>query len=335
MASEAGTSIYESDPGPPPDSAFLPGALRHLVPGREGRLLDPRRTPVRVLSLDLRRGLFEVEVRAFEDKGARWLVPFESCVEYQFAPGEDAPPVQVAELEDAVRRLDRPLAVPANPAVLASTRRRLATERGAAEACLDAAGISWLDIGDSVRRRSGHDQLFDLLEDWLGRDGLDEMDARFAGTFVSNPGSGELVKGHALVLAELGLCPFAGKVVRDPELFQGEGSKERRAVHILRRMAFVQALFARVRPQQQVLYRGMHLERQVQWHFNSFVSATFSLEVAFSNFQAGPASSSGILLRQPLPIDRLFMTFLETRALSRQYREAEAVLVGTASEATF
>ena len=34
--------------------------------------------------------------------------------------------------------------------------------------------------------------------------GLAALDRDFTETFVSNPNSGELVKGHAIVLAELG-----------------------------------------------------------------------------------------------------------------------------------
>ncbi len=325
----SGTDVYLTDPARAPDSEFEPGELRHLVAGRCGRLLDPRRTPVRVLGLDLARGFFEVEVRAFEDVGARWLVPVESCGGYQFLPGDDTSPEILAALEDAVRRLDRPLEVPADAAALTVTRQRLAAVRAEAAAWLDRRRISTLSLADAIRTREGVAQLSSLLEEWLDRAGLAQLDAEFAASFASNPRSGELVKGHAIVLAELGLCPFAGTVVRDPRLFQGPWTRERRAEHLLRRMGFVQALFARATPPVPVLYRGMHFEGSTSPPPPaSFVSATFSLEVASSNFSAGGTSSSGALLRQPLPLGRLLMTFVETRAFSRQFREAEAVLIG-------
>ena len=50
---------------------------------------------------------------------------------------------------------------------------------------------------------------------------------------ISNPRSGAMVKGHAIVLAELGLCPFNGRVVRDSTLFDDPYSKEARAEHLL------------------------------------------------------------------------------------------------------
>jgi hypothetical protein len=46
-----------------------------------------------------------------------------------------------------------------------------------------------------------------------------------------------LVRGHAIVLAELGLCDYLGKAPRDPELFAGRWSRERRTDHLLWRLA--------------------------------------------------------------------------------------------------
>jgi len=79
--------MYQYDPDARPDSEFAPGELRWLVTGNTGRLLDGRRTPVRVTALDLAHGYFEAEILAFEDAGARWLVPLEDVTRYQFAPG--------------------------------------------------------------------------------------------------------------------------------------------------------------------------------------------------------------------------------------------------------
>jgi len=69
-------SIYQTAADPAPDSEFEPGELDHLVVGNAGRLLDPRRTPVTVVGIRLEVGTFVVRLEAFEDKGARWEVPF-------------------------------------------------------------------------------------------------------------------------------------------------------------------------------------------------------------------------------------------------------------------
>ncbi|MHC4774461.1 MAG: hypothetical protein ACYTBR_04230, partial [Planctomycetota bacterium] len=76
-------SIYQSAPDPVPDSEFEAGELRHLVAGNVGRLLDPRRTPIAVVDIRPRVGLFVVRLEAFEDKGACWEIPFEEVDRYQ------------------------------------------------------------------------------------------------------------------------------------------------------------------------------------------------------------------------------------------------------------
>jgi hypothetical protein len=55
------------------------------------------------------------------------------------------------------------------------------------------------------------------------------------------------------------------------------------------------------------------------------VSASFSRRVAENHFGSADAVA-GAPYRQRLQPGRLFMTFLKTGAMTRQYREAEAVL---------
>jgi hypothetical protein len=59
----------------------------------------------------------------------------------------------------------------------------------------------------------------------------------------------------------------------------------------------------------------------------SFVSATFSVDVAREHFLGGPDTRTAVLWRRRVPIDRLLMTFVETRALNGRFKEAEAVLL--------
>ena len=109
---EASQGVYAVGPAALPNSAFLPGRIAHLRPGRTGRVLDPRRTPVRVIDLDDRRGYFQVEIMAFEDAGATWLVPLEQVTHYQFSPGEDLPAVTANLLTDLAVGLSADLTVP-------------------------------------------------------------------------------------------------------------------------------------------------------------------------------------------------------------------------------
>ena len=100
MSGSRGAVIHESDPAILPDAAFALGAPALLVPGNTGRMLDTRRTPVRVAALQLETGTWICEVLAFEDEGARWALPFEGVTSFQF--GRHA-----ASLDAATHEIDR------------------------------------------------------------------------------------------------------------------------------------------------------------------------------------------------------------------------------------
>jgi hypothetical protein len=166
--------------------------------------------------------------------------------------------------------------------------------------------------------------------------GLAELERAFAQTYVSNPASGEVVKGHAIVLAEMGLCPFAGTLVRDPGLFDGAGARERRRAHILARLAFLAELTALLGADELELYRAIAGEAELgPARPASLLAASFSREVAMAHFDGGPATRFALVMRQRVPAGRLFMSFLETAAMSGRYAEAEAVLIGAPGAALF
>jgi hypothetical protein len=322
--------IYQSDPAPAPDGDFEPGRLGHILTGNEGRLLDQRRTPVRIGALRSEQGLFEVEILAFEDRGASWWVPFEDVGRYQFARASaTASERELAERRAAVRRFDRPLHVRSRQGASEGSRGQLQSERASAARWLADRGFEGFDAAPAIASRDGQPGTMALLEEYLGSIGLLEMDQAFAETFVSNPHSGELVKGHAIVLGELGLCVYSGKVVRDPGLFEGAWRKERRAAHIFARLGFTQALWSLASNPGAPLYRAISSEGALTACTGaSLISATFSQDVATAHFRGGDSATFAAVVRQPLPLGRLFMSFLETREMSRRYREAEAVLLG-------
>jgi hypothetical protein len=324
------TPAYQSDPDALPDGAFEPGALRHLVPGNRGRLLDSRRTPVVVRGVRVEHGMFELEVAAFEDAGARWLLPFEDVGKFQFALGAaSAPPDAVATFERAVGRLDRPLTIPADRSARRATLRAVAAERERVAAWLGRRlppGVP--DLALLVERGEGDERLYEAVEALMAERGLAELERAFADRYVSNPFSGELVKGHTIVLAELGLAAYHGTIVRDPGLFDGGWSRARRRDHLVTRLATVQALLARAGNATVRLYRGIAWDgRPARRRPRSLVSATFSRALAEDHFGGGPTTAAAALYRQDVPAERVLMTFAETRALNRQFKEAEAVLL--------
>lgn len=323
--------IYQSDPDKKPDAEFDGGEPRHLVVGNRGRLLDPRRTPVRIVALDPATAQFTIEITAFEDAGAKWIVPFEGIHSYQFERGSlQVSPAQAAEFDKLARRFQEPLVIRPDPAVREATGRRLRDERGIAGDWL-SRNSRFLAAGGSLpppETRDGHPLLFEDLRDYMERNNLWELEDRLATQYVSNPHSGETIKGHCIVLAEMGLAPFHGTIVRDPGIFSGRWSKQRREEHILRRLAFLGEVLSLSGYERVLLYRGYSDDgggapREIP----TFVSASFHRDVSAALAHSGGAGCKPVLMTQETPIERLFMTYLETVQMNRQFKEAEAVLL--------
>jgi len=317
--------VYEHDPDSASDADFEAGALSHAVIGNAGRMLDARRTPVRVVGVRPETGHVLLEILAFEDAGAHWEVELERIDRFQFARGSArASPDRLAELEEAVERFDRPLRIDVDPTTAARTHERLAVARAEARDWLRERPVR-LDLGS----RSGDSSSWRLLETFLAERGLIELEQAFAERWVSNPGSGELVRGHRIVVAELGLAPYVGKVVRDPRLFDGPSSREHRAEHLVARLAFVPELFRAAGRASVTLWRGLASEVPLEpLPAQTFVSGTFAREVAEAHFEGNEQTLVAQLSRHVVPVERLFMTYAETEAMNRRFLEAEAVVLG-------
>jgi hypothetical protein len=329
-------AIYQSDPESAPDSAFVAGALHHLVPGSRGRLRDPRRTPLRNTRVMPEIGSFEVEIEAFEDRGARWQLPLGLVERLQFPRGAaHAATATVADLRAAVERFERPLTVAADPAERDRTLQAIDAEATTLRDGL-LADLTPIDLRHHTERREGHPVLAARLARRLQQGGLEDIDDEFARSFVSNPHAGEMVKGHAIVLAELGLCPFQGTIVRDPATFEAPWTRARRAEHLIVRIAFARALWSKLGHDEVVLYRGAAFDDPPTARpAASFVSATFSDAVAREHYAGGPTTRAALLARQRVSVTRLLMSFLETSALNQRYHEAEAALIGEPGNLTF
>lgn len=330
--------VYASEEHPAPDSAFASGELRHLVVGNRGRLLDARRTPIIVVDVTPERGSFVVRVEAFEDTGARWELGLEEIERFQFA--RDATPATdaaLAELQHSAARFDRDLSIECDQAAREDSLLRLQQRCHDATAWL-AARTSELkvDVAEHIRRRDGHPRVYALLDDFLTEHDLLRLEHGFTESFVTNPRAGEIVKGHAIVLAELGLCDYRGKAPRDPDLFAGPWSRPRRGDHLLWRLAFTHALWRGLDRRELTLYRAAATDGAFQpLRPATLISATFSREVADSHFEGGPATRVAVLWRQRVPVERVLMTFLETQAMNQRFHEAEAVLLADSANGAY
>jgi hypothetical protein len=138
-----------------------------------------------------------------------------------------------------------------------------------------------------------------------------------------------------MVLAELGLTDYTGKVLRDKHFFENDYTKATIAKYLIARIAFTQELWSLSGLSHVVLYRAFASERQLISMPKPLVSASFSEKVVREIYAGTPLTQVAVLLRQKIPLERVFMTFLETEAMNKQFYEAEAVLIGETDNLAF
>jgi hypothetical protein len=166
------------------------------------------------------------------------------------------------------------------------------------------------------------------LTDYMESSGLSEQEKRTSKIYVLNPFSGEWIKGLQITFAELGLKEFIGTIPRTTDIFSGPGNKQLRQQYIIHRLAFVRALFKSFGYPEVVLFRGMAAEGNWQAHSHRFFSSwTFSKEVAEAFASRDEHSKHSYLLKRTFPVEKLFLTCVETTAMNGQYREHEAVVI--------
>jgi hypothetical protein len=322
--------VHESDPDQLPDSEFDAGSLYLLRAGNSGRMLDPRRTPIRIVGVTPEIGMLELEVTAFEDSGARWILPLEDVGRFQFEKSSTRLDERlVTVFEEAISRFSEDLLIEADQDTLVETERRLSDEND--------KSTEWLaEHSEFLRSQDGFDfeaptgptLLRSELIDYLEFRGLADIERSLTETWVSNPRSGEVVKAHQVVMARMGLAPYNGPILRDPRSLKGPWSQLRREQHVLARLGFIRSVFRQLDIHTVVLYRGLSFEQAPAEHRKpTLISTTFRRSVAESWLDSDPMRFAANLIRQPVPVDRLFMTFLETEAMNSTYKEAEAVLL--------
>jgi hypothetical protein len=323
--------IHESNPDRRPDSDFIPGELALLVPGNRCRLLDGRRTPGVIESCDHKSAVFVWRIKDFEDEGKAWTLPAEDVKRFQFEKGSGRLPAEEAQsLRDRVEGFQKPLEIRADPEIRKVTERAIIYLKGGAK--------SWLKINSRFFRegrrldfgsREGSASLAEDLLRYMAEHELKDLEQRTAENIVLNPFSGELVKGMLITLAEMGLVDYHGKIPRIQGTFEGQTSQTHRKKYLIHRLAFVRAYFELLDIHEVVLYRGMSTEGEWRQRGRSFLSCTFSQKVAgaFADFDRESRFRQAYLVKTTVPVDRLWMTYLETAAMNRQYLEAEALVL--------
>ncbi len=312
------------------DDLFAAGTMRHLTAGNEGRVLDGRRTPGYIESIDRESCMFTWRITDFEDKGKCWEIPFEEIVSYQFRLGSRIlSEGETEEIAESCRVFQEKLIISAREEKLAETQRRIAEkETAAAEWLKRNSGFVREEKTFDFNSRTGDEDLFNDLEAYLDSEGVLELEKKTAEQYLLNPYSGEWIKGMKIVMAELGLISYESSVPRTKDIFTGIGSKALREQYIISRSAFMKAIFKMSGHAEVPLYRGIASEVDFFEMPNTLISATFSLDMAkeFAGMANPDAYRSCCWIKFSCPVDKLFMTFFETKQFNERYKEQEAII---------
>lgn len=278
-------------------------------------------------------GFTDVRIEDFEDVGAVWEIPLELASDFQFEhDGPLATSAEIAEMEAAIERFAHDQAIAADAGARARTDARVADREHEAATWLAEHSrflASERPLPDPAERRGATDLMADL-EAWMRERQLWDIERGFSRVYVSNPGSGEVVKGHRIVLAALGLADYQGRIVRDPATFEGPWEHEVRAEHIVSRLGFIRAVLGLLGLSHVRLWRGASVEGRLRARpSRTFVSTSFDEAVARSHYESGQPTWTHVLARHDVPRERVFMTYLETAAMNDVFLEAEAVLLAT------
>jgi hypothetical protein len=312
--------------------------LSHLIPGQTLFLRDPRNTPVRVRSCTPETASFVVCVSDFEDAGAEWVLPLWDVAKFRVALGaERLRSSETNTLAQSVAEFDLITHIPVNSDVQRATKLEIEHCQNDIAAALDQ---NFFDLPTNTSTfTSGEepsDQWGAALESILNARGVLDLDREFAGQYASNPHAGEIIKGHRIVLAELGLVPYQGHIVRDPATFEERWAKPYRRNHILTRLAFMRAMLSKLGLLEVPLYRTIYSDIELRRPENrGFVSSTLRHEVAASLFASGQRKRVSATFWQRVGMDRVFMSYFETPQLSQRYQEAEVILLFDEANAVF
>ena len=170
-----------------------------------------------------------LEILDFEDKGNTWEIPFEDVRRFQFASGAARAGLRErSRLETVVHTLNRPL--------------EIACDRDARSDTLSAVEDAEREAGQWVQRRSvarrsgridfstnaGVDALFMETASYMEHYNVAANEARFAAHYARKFHYSENVKAHRIVMAETGLVPYMGTILREARELEGRFSRSRR-----------------------------------------------------------------------------------------------------------
>lgn len=324
-------TLHQNNPHKRPDSDFINGDLSYLKEGNACRLLDGRRTPGIIESIDYDVAMFQWKITDFEDEGRYWELPFEKISQFQFLKDSDTVNEQtVNTYKQVIKFFKGDLSIPVNPLTTKETDNYINKLKDNVHKWLSMRSDTFKNFGSlNITNKKGNKNLFNDLKHYMKANNLYDLELATTNQICLNPSSGELIKGMLICLAELGIVMYHGPKVRKQETFSGPYSKERRKKYLCHRLAFIRAIFENIGMDEMTVYRGMSSPSSFKPRSLSIISTTASYETgqAFFGDATKNKVKSAYLIKLTVPISHILFTYLETSEFNRQYLEQEVVLL--------
>ena len=324
-------STHEYDDNMRADNEFIKGDLSFLVKGNKCRLLDGRRTTGYIEKYDEDSAMFRWKITKYEDKGKHWDLPAESVTKFQFEKeSEQLSDNEVNIIKEKIKKYKENLYIKAKESEKIKTEAVIAEREKEIKKWLKDNSMFFKSNKKlNFDSKEGPSSLTEDLTEYMKLKGLYDIERKTAETMVLNPKSGEWIRGMEIMLGEMGLVSYKGKIPRTKGIFTGLGSKNKRYKYLVHRLAFVRAYFNLLKIKEIVIYRGMSNEKDWKVIPRTFLYCTLSYDVAkdFSDFNRESKYRTSYIIKMTCSVKKLFMTYIETQALNRQYKEAEAILL--------
>ncbi len=306
-------SIHMQNKDQRSDDKFVKGDISYLVENNKCRLLDGRRTPGTIKSVDIDKAMFTFLIGDYEDKGKTWTLYANNIQSFQFEQNSlILPKDSLKILKENIKTYHKKLTIKPNKKDKQDTLVKISEHQKEIEAYFKKMNFFPPFLEQSSK-------LQEITISYMKKHHLDLIESQISKQMVINPNSGELAKAIAIMLAKIGLKPYKGTILRTTPFDQNMLKS-----YLITRLALMKVLFQKPL----TIYRGMSSEIDFKKIDRTFLSYTDSLEVAkaFTEFEDQKYKSVYLIKKEALPHE-LFMTHYETKAFHETYDEKEVITI--------
>lgn len=312
------------------DDEFVNGEVKYLVKKNQCRLLDGRRTPGYIEDYFEETAMFRWRIIDFEDKGSYWDLPAEDIKLFQILKNSKELDIEnINRITEKINLLNKSIVIQADMIKKEITEKKInIVERNILNWFKYNSNQLLIEQTMDLNSKEGNRKLIKDIKRYMKSIDMDVIEERTSSEIVLNPNS-EWLKGIKIILAKLGIVSYKNKILRDKKIFNNIGGEEMIIEYIINRIAYVRAYFKMLNIDEVILYRGMSTESEwMNCYEKSLTSWTFNLEVAlsFADLDKNNKYKNGYVIKRTVPIENIFMTYLETESMNKQYKECEAIL---------